>query len=83
MTPIVDVSRCTRSEDCVVLVLSPPQSIHDVIDQYEIRSVAIAVWLLYGVLTSLSIVVQLYRGCQFYWWRKPPTCRKSLTNFIT
>lgn len=37
MTPIVDVSRCTRSEDCVVLVLSPPQSIHDVIDQYEIH----------------------------------------------
>jgi len=20
---------------------------------------------------------------QFYWWRKPPTCHKSLTNFIT
>ncbi|VDH92520.1 midline 1 [Mytilus galloprovincialis] len=37
MTPIVDVSRCTRSEDCVVLVLSAPQSIHDVIDQYEIH----------------------------------------------
>jgi hypothetical protein len=25
----------------------------------------------------------LYRGDQFYWWRKPPTCCKSLTNFIT
>jgi hypothetical protein len=36
------------------------------------------------VLNATFNNISVYRGGQFYWWRtlrKPPTCRKSLTNY--
>jgi hypothetical protein len=39
------------------------------------------VWFINATFNNISVFV--YRSGKLHWWRKPPTCRKSLTNFIT
>jgi hypothetical protein len=45
---------------------------------YGIFKLILGLWC----LSPLSIIFQLYRGGQLYWWRKPPTFRKSLTHIM-
>jgi hypothetical protein len=44
--------------------------------------ISLFILLVWWWLTPFSTIFQLYRGGQFYWWRKPPTCCKSLTNLL-
>jgi len=55
------------------LLTSKEVIIHYIFIFYERQPGRLGFGLVLWCLTTISTISQLYRGCKFYWWRKPRT----------
>jgi len=66
----------------ILITLSDVEMSWEHLSENNVHLFGFEIWY----LTLLPTIFQLYRGDEFYWWRKPekpPTYRKSLTNIMS